>query len=1325
MKRFLKIAATLVIFMVLAVQTFAQTPTYSCVATADTLLTSKIYQFDVYLYRTGSTELYLNNYQLSFKISNSAGILNGGTITGAYVAGSSELPSAFLSGSVSIFSVGGAILIRVNGCPASSNGVLIPTSGLKIGSFRITNTNDYGQMNPNTIWWNSNPAATHVFAIVPPAPTGTVAEITHIAYHSTLFTDPTFNALVSAYNVIGNGSFCAGTGGIPVSIDGSQVGVMYRLVKDGSPIGSTIPGTGSALSFGNQTAGNYTVTAYRKATYLTRTMDGNAEIHQITITPVISGSNAVCTGTSGVIYTTEAGMTNYSWAIDGGIITAGGTSTDNTATVTWTTAGPDNISVNYTSGACTPVSPTSYPVTVGVNFSPGITGNNAPCMGVPGAVYTTEPGMTGYDWTVSPGGTITDGSGTNVITVVWNAPGTQSVNVNYIHGGCTSLGPTTYPVTVKNSVGTPTAITISSGTEPTCQLTNETTTTTYATTASYSTGFNWSLSNDQAGTIGATTGVMTWANGFSGPVDIRVSANGCNSPSAQVTRTVNITPTVTINAFSPATSARCQGEGSVTTTTTANNSTGITYSLDEASLTGGNTINPATGKVTYESSWHGTTTITASAAGCNGPATTTHVVTINREPTLSGVSQAAAVCAGFPATINLTGLLPGSTSTVTYSINSVAQTPVTGVAADGAGAASFTSSILTVANNGQILQVTGITNTSVTPNCSESFAKNANLSVNPLPAAFAGNSRAICNGTSTTLGAAPVVGNTYSWTSVPAGFTSTAANPVVSPLEPTTYTLVETVVATGCSNTNYVAISINPLPAAVAGTDRSVCLNVSTTIGATAVGGSTYSWTSMPSGYTSTVANPTVTPLVTTTYTVVETITATGCTNSHSVVVTLLPTPVLVTNPQAACAPNKVDLTAPAVTAGSTLYGATLSYWMDGGATIPVPTPASVSAGTYYIKALTSAGCSDIKPVTATINPLPSVFTVTGGGSFCSGGTGVAVGLSTSRVGFNYTLWISSTQIGASVPGTGNPITFGLQTQAGSYWVQSESMSTHCTNRMSNYVTVTIDPLLPVSVSIAASANPAVAGTLVTFTASPVNGGPTPSYQWLVNGFNAGTNSPVYSFMPVNGDEVSCVLTSSATCISGNPATSNTVSMTVTGVPVNANVTGNVGNGQSKCYNASQTLTIAGSGTTFIVKNGGSATMIAGLKISYLPDVKVELGGYMLGKIFNGSYCGQKDPALVSTVAGEDEHPSITENSSFILYPNPTSGKFTIEYRDTKLPGKVKVEIYGLRGEKVKSEEYTREKKHRFWLPDLQPGLYIVKVIAEENAETFKLMIVK
>ena len=77
-----------------------------------------------------------------------------------------------------------------------------------------------------------------------------------------------------------------------------------------------------------------------------------------------------------------------------------------------------------------------------------------------------------------------------------------------------------------------------------------------------------------------------------------------------------------------ATSTRCQGAGTVNYSATSTNTTGITYSLNAASITGGNSINSSTGDVTYAAGWSGTTIITASAAGCNGPKTSTHTVTV-------------------------------------------------------------------------------------------------------------------------------------------------------------------------------------------------------------------------------------------------------------------------------------------------------------------------------------------------------------------------------------------------------------------------------------------------------------------------------------------------------------------------------------------------------------------------------------------------------------------------------------------------------------------------------------------------------------------------
>ena len=88
--------------------------------------------------------------------------------------------------------------------------------------------------------------------------------------------------------------------------------------------------------------------------------------------------------------------------------------------------------------------------------------------------------------------------------------------------------------------------------------------------------------------------------------------------------------------------------------------------------------------------------------------------------------------------------------------------------------------------------------------------------------------------------------------------------------------------------------------------------------------------------------------------------------------VTINPLPVMfVTNPAAVCAPKKVDLTDPAVTAGS--IGATnLTYWTDAACTIQLSSPYAVNQdGTYFIKSTTDQGCTAVQPVVAVINSAP------------------------------------------------------------------------------------------------------------------------------------------------------------------------------------------------------------------------------------------------------------------------------------------------------------------------------------------------------------------
>ncbi|MEO7984633.1 MAG: hypothetical protein ABI688_11170, partial [Bacteroidota bacterium] len=89
-----------------------------------------------------------------------------------------------------------------------------------------------------------------------------------------------------------------------------------------------------------------------------------------------------------------------------------------------------------------------------------------------------------------------------------------------------------------------------------------------------------------------------------------------------------------------------------------------------------------------------------------------------------------------------------------------------------------------------------------------------------------------------------------------------------------------------------------------------------------------------------------------------------------SFVITNSPT-LVITNPGPICIPGSVDLTAPAITSGSS-SGLTYTYWTNAAATIPLATPAATTAaGTYYIKGTAVSGCPAIAPVMVNAFPVP------------------------------------------------------------------------------------------------------------------------------------------------------------------------------------------------------------------------------------------------------------------------------------------------------------------------------------------------------------------
>ena len=459
------------------------------------------------------------------------------------------------------------------------------------------------------------------------------------------------------------------------------------------------------------------------------------------------------------------------------------------------------------------------------------------------------------------------------------------------------------------------------------------------------------------------------------------------------------------------------------------------------------------------------------------------------------------------------------------------------------------------------------------------------------------------------------------------------------------------------------------------------------------------------------------------------------------------------------------------------------------------------------------------------------------------------------------------------------------------YWYIDDVVITDCIN-------------LPVSVSISASENPVCSGTGVTFTATPTNGGTAPSYQWKVNGSNAGSNSPVFTYIPANGDQILCILTSDATCAVGNPATSNAITITVNPIPqpvitgnanpfagttnqvyltepgminyswavssgglitaggtpfdhnvtVTWNTTGpqsvtagytdqngcvslqtiypidvhpapfilvaspnggedwlqgsdhpiewssnfgenikielfkggllnqllsasapssgsfvwavpagqqpgidyrikitslslypvsdssdndfrvssiipdsavvqnvSIPDGQTICYNALQTLLVAGNGTTFLVQPGGMATMIAGLKIIYQPGTTVQDGGYLHGYIAaDNIFCDTQPPSVPAADAEATGLTPTPVESYFKIFPNPTDGKFVIKFREA--PSNTWAEIYSMPGEKILIHDFMGLRSHEFNLEGYPAGVYFLRIILGNRVETVKVV---
>ncbi len=454
--------------------------------------------------------------------------------------------------------------------------------------------------------------------------------------------------------------------------------------------------------------------------------------------------------------------------------------------------------------------------------------------------------------------------------------------------------------------------------------------------------------------------------------------------------------------------------------------------------------------------------------------------------------------------------------------------------------------------------------------------------VNPLPAVI-GGADAVCEGATITLTNANIGGN---WDANSSPLASISATGILSG-NTAGNVLISYTLPTGCMRTKNIAVNVTP--AAITGTTQ-VCAASSTTLSTTTTGGV---WTS---GATSTAIVGLVNGEVTGIAPGVATISyvmPSGCYNTTIVNVNTLPSTIMgITN---------VCQGASTVLSNSIAGGS----WSSSAASVADVTSAGVmtgaSTGNATVTYTLPTGC--FRTATVAVNALPTVYNVTGGGSYCAGGSGADISIDGSAAFTTYRLY-NGTTLAGTFSGTGASMYLGAYAAAGSYSVMATTAN-GCNSAMNGAATVSITPLVAPLVSISADNSDTVCnGTSVAFTAVPVDGGTTPAYVWKVNGTVVSAAAGSYAFAPASGDVVSVTMTSSAAC--ATPAIVSAVKvMTVVNnqtpeVTIGVSPSANICKGTQVTFTANNAF--GGDAPAYSWMKNGTTPMGIGAELTYTPN---------------------------------------------------------------------------------------------------------------------------
>ena len=618
-------------------------------------------------------------------------------------------------------------------------------------------------------------------------------------------------------------------------------------------------GTGTTLSA--STAGTYYVTVTNSCSSTAVSTGWHVSSTTIAMT---ANSNPVSPCSGQTFALSAGGATTYSWSGQGLI-----TNSSSNVSASVSSGGSYTYTVTGYTGSCS----ASTTVNVSITQTPVIaitpTGPIALCSsGANSSTSLQANGATTYTW--SPATGLSSTSVSNPTASNLSAPTTYTVT------GTTNGCSATSSVTV-NVTQTPIIAISPSGPVSLCSSGANSSTSLQANGA---TSYTWSPSTG----LSSTSVSNPTASNLSAPTTYTVTGttNGCSATSS-VTVNVTQTPLISITPTGPI--SLCSSGANSSVSLQANGATTFSWS-PSTGLSSTSVSNPTASNLSAPTTY----TVTGTTNGCSATGSVT--VNVTQTPVITVSPDTATICAGGT----------GTTLTVSGAAQSYNWSPSTGLSATNASSVTANPSSNTT-----------YTVTASNSICSATASSTVVVANQPLGAVSPSSPNITCLSGSVTLTAAPT-GSGYSWSGPTGNLSSNTASVSVS--SPGQYTVTITDAA-GCNTsvTASVTVTRSTAPIVHAGSDQTIHLGDSIPIGGspTATGGSgnyTYTWSSIPVGFTSAIADPRVSPTSGTTYIVAVT-DSSGCSGVDTIVVSILTPPVCDTTIHPVITANGCYLAAP------------------------------------------------------------------------------------------------------------------------------------------------------------------------------------------------------------------------------------------------------------------------------------------------------------------------------------------------------------------------------------------------------------------------------